>query len=99
VSIDIRTDFEVRLKTDASPKSHWTGFWRRTQLKERHPGKAAPLEHFSCRNSIVATMTKDSRPFKVIVVGGGIRGIACAVECKRRGYDVFMYEAAKVRGT
>jgi phytoene dehydrogenase-like protein len=42
-------------------------------------------------------MTKDSRPFKVIVVGGGIGGIACAVECKRRGYDVSMYEAAKVR--
>jgi glycine/D-amino acid oxidase-like deaminating enzyme len=49
-------------------------------------------------NSIrIVAMTKDSRPFKVIVVGGGIGGIGCVVECKRRGYDVSMYEVAKVR--
>jgi 2-polyprenyl-6-methoxyphenol hydroxylase-like FAD-dependent oxidoreductase len=39
-------------------------------------------------------MTKDSPNFKVIVVGAGIGGIACAVECKRKGYDVSMYDAA-----
>lgn len=36
------------------------------------------------------------RPFKVIVVGAGIGGIACAVECHRRGYQVSMYDAVKV---
>jgi phytoene dehydrogenase-like protein len=35
-------------------------------------------------------------PFKVIVVGAGIGGIACAVECKKKGYDVAMYDAVKV---
>ena len=37
------------------------------------------------------------RPFKVIVVGAGIGGIACAVECHRRGYQVSMYDAVKVK--
>jgi len=40
-------------------------------------------------------MTRDSPKFKVIVVGAGIGGIACAVECKRKGYDVSMYDAAR----
>ena len=39
-------------------------------------------------------MTRDSPNFKVIVVGAGIGGIACAVECKRKGYNVSMYDAA-----
>jgi phytoene dehydrogenase-like protein len=41
-------------------------------------------------------MTKIAPPLKIIVVGAGIGGIACAVECKRKGYDVSMYDAAKV---
>jgi len=40
-------------------------------------------------------MARDSPKFKVIVVGAGIGGIACAVECKRKGYDVSMYDAAR----
>lgn len=35
-------------------------------------------------------------PLKVVVVGAGIGGIACAVECKKKGYDVAMYDAVKV---
>jgi phytoene dehydrogenase-like protein len=40
-------------------------------------------------------MTKDN-PIKVIVVGAGIGGIACAVECKKKGYQVSMYDQVKV---
>ena len=40
---------------------------------------------------------KEKRPLKVIVVGAGIGGIACAVECHRRGYQVSMYDAVKVK--
>jgi 2-polyprenyl-6-methoxyphenol hydroxylase-like FAD-dependent oxidoreductase len=41
-------------------------------------------------------MTKDN-PIKIIVVGAGIGGIACAVECKKKGFDVSMYDQVKVR--
>jgi flavin-dependent dehydrogenase len=40
-------------------------------------------------------MTKDN-PIKIIVVGAGIGGIACAVECKKKGFAVSMYDQVKV---
>jgi 2-polyprenyl-6-methoxyphenol hydroxylase-like FAD-dependent oxidoreductase len=40
-------------------------------------------------------MTRESPKLKVIVVGAGIGGIACAVECKRKGCDVSIYDAAQ----
>jgi flavin-dependent dehydrogenase len=38
-----------------------------------------------------------SKPLKIVIVGAGIGGIACAVECKKKGFDVVMYDQVKVR--
>jgi hypothetical protein len=62
----------------------------------------AEIELRSLEIRVVLVMTNDNvsnrKPssgphLKVIVVGAGIRGIACAVECKR---DIAMYDAVKV---
>jgi salicylate hydroxylase len=45
-------------------------------------------------------MTRDSdlsQPLKIVIVGAGIGGIACAVECRKKGFDVVMYDQVKVR--
>jgi flavin-dependent dehydrogenase len=44
-------------------------------------------------------MTREdlSKPLKIVIVGAGIGGIACAVECKKKGFDVVMYDQVKVR--
>jgi len=71
----------------------------------RRPGGAELGRQFStdqrhlnvlqaCPN-ITTRMSQKSPTFKVIIVGAGIGGIACAVECKRKGYDVSMYDAAR----
>jgi hypothetical protein len=44
-------------------------------------------------------MTRDNptTPLKIVIVGAGIGGIACAVECKKKGFDVVMYDQVKVK--
>jgi len=62
--------------------------WDRQPLKANIEGQADKLRG--------GNMNGHSSPLKVIVVGAGIGGIACAVECKRRGYEVSMFDAVKV---
>jgi NADPH-dependent 2,4-dienoyl-CoA reductase/sulfur reductase-like enzyme len=31
---------------------------------------------------------------KVIIVGAGLGGLACAIECRRKGHDVIVFENA-----
>ena len=37
----------------------------------------------------------NSTGIKVIIVGAGLAGLACAVECKRKGHDVLILEKFK----
>jgi NADPH-dependent 2,4-dienoyl-CoA reductase/sulfur reductase-like enzyme len=37
----------------------------------------------------------NSTGIKVIIVGAGFAGLACAIECKRKGHDVVILEKFK----
>jgi NADPH-dependent 2,4-dienoyl-CoA reductase/sulfur reductase-like enzyme len=53
-------------------------------------------------NSLAKPMSKpEGYPFigeptgiKVIVVGAGLGGLACAIECRRKGHEVIVFENA-----
>lgn len=41
---------------------------------------------------------KSSCPLKIIIIGAGLGGLACAIQCKLAGHDVLILEQAKEIG-
>lgn len=45
--------------------------------------------------AVPETPTSEPIALKVVVVGGGIGGLAAAIECKQKGFEVVVLESTK----
>ncbi len=60
------------------------------------------LESFAAdwarRNGVVEEVRIEERPQRIAIVGSGPAGISCAVDLRKKGYQVTMYEALHMAG-